>query len=101
MNGKFLEEPSFEAYVKDYVYTVEESRHLLNMEIKKNNYYYGPYPKEIVYAFDGGYFFVKGEFKTNLQMDGYYVSKEGEVSPLNMKKSITMEQYNNRTRKAP
>ncbi len=96
LNGKFHEEASFKDYTKNYPYTIDEARKLLRVYVEKEKVYYRPFPREIVYAYESGYLFMKGEFKLNLQLNGYYVDKKGNVSPLNLKKAIGATQYNKR-----
>jgi len=74
----------------------ELAREILIDWIKQNEIKYSPFPREIVAVYNNGYFFINGDFKINIQYEGYFVDEHGKVSKLKIPGSIRVKDYHDR-----
>jgi len=86
-------EKKFVEHVRQYTSTLKEARTLLASHLKTNNKKYYYHPDEVIVAFNGGYLFVQGDFKTKIRLKGYFVNGEGNVAFINTGKSISVTGY--------
>ncbi|NWK55089.1 hypothetical protein HW115_05675 [Verrucomicrobiaceae bacterium N1E253] len=78
--------------MKDYSLSLEEAEASLNDYLRENNKKYVYHPCQVIAAFDGGYLFVQGDFKLNIQLRGYFVDAEGVVF-IDTGDAISVEKY--------
>lgn len=92
-DGVFLGEADFERFTEDYSRSEKEAEVVL-LEYCENTgekWWYIPY--KIVFATEGGYLFLDGEFKINIQADGYFVDRDGKVSWRSLGWAMSVEDY--------
>lgn len=95
-DGAFLGEPDFDTFTKDYCRSVTDAEAILQEYCQKNGERWWYIPYKIVYATEGGYLFLDGEFKINIQASGYFVDQDGQVLWRSLGWAISVEDYLNK-----
>ena len=93
--GVFFGDPEVERRTQKFSRTMDQAEQLLIAHLENNNLMgeYVFFPYRIVYAHDGGYLFITGEFKINIRMKGFYVSPGGDVSFVDLERTIDERNY--------
>lgn len=97
--GAFHGDENYAALTRGYSRTKDEAEKLLHEHQTREGTSpspspkYGYFPYQVIYAHDGGYLFVVGDFKVSFSLEGYYVDAAGGVNWLDLERNLSVKDY--------